>query len=100
MLNLITKLYEKKYGCQPKNEVESGKAPDAPKEPSSKEKDKKKENKRINEAYNLPAWLFNPLNEPEEVHFAIEADEKEKVQPVAAAAAEQDQKNVEVEIKT
>ena len=43
MLNLITKLYEKKYGCQPTNEVENGAAPDAPKEPSSKEKDKKKQ---------------------------------------------------------
>ena len=43
MLNLITKLYEKKYGCQPTNEVDNGAAPDAPKESSSKEKDKKKQ---------------------------------------------------------
>ena len=43
VLNLITKLYEKKYGCQPTNEVENGAAPDAPKESSSKEKDKKKQ---------------------------------------------------------
>ena len=41
VLNLITKLYEKKYGSQPTNEVESGAAPDAPKEPTPKEKDKK-----------------------------------------------------------
>lgn len=36
MLNLITKLYEKKYGCQPTNHVESGAAPDAPKETKDK----------------------------------------------------------------
>ena len=32
MLNLITKLFEKKYGCYPTNQVESAPAPDAPKE--------------------------------------------------------------------
>ena len=43
VLNLITKLYEKKYGCQPKDEVESAAAPAAPKEKTPKEKDKKNE---------------------------------------------------------
>ena len=35
---MITKLYEKKYGCQPKNEVESAAAPAAPKEKTPKDK--------------------------------------------------------------
>jgi len=52
VLNLITKLYEKKYGCQPTDpKVESGSAPDAPKDPSLKDKKKLDDDYGISDDY-------------------------------------------------